>query len=292
MSPLTVVIPVAGYGTRMYPLTRGVKKEFLPIVDVDGFPRPLVHLLVKEALDSGADHVCIVISPGQRGLFEDYFHGDFEDDPGAARFPEIAQEIQRLGSRVSFAEQTNQWGYGHAIWSAKKAVEDDSFLVLLGDHAFSSNTRSRCVQQVLDASGAVPGSLSAVNRTDESALPYFGTIRGHPIPGLSKIYEAEEIVEKPSADYAGVHLRTPGDPEKPYLCWFGIHLLSPTVMDCLDYLIARRKDGSEVGLTEAQEMARRREGYWIFEVDGVRFDLGEPEGYRYGVANWPGATVP
>lgn len=292
MDATVAVIPVAGQGTRMYPLSRSVKKEFLPLIDTDGRPWPLVHLLVKEALDSGVEQVCLVVHPDRKHPFEHYFHGGFAEDPGAAEFPEVAQEIESLGQYVAFAEQSHQWGLGHAIWSASSFVGTRPCLVLLGDHGFASTTPVRCARQVLDAARDIDGSLSAVNRAGEEDLPYFGTMRCHSVPGRPKVYETEEIIEKPEIELARARLRTPGNPDKPYLCWFGIHLLSPTVLDCLDFLVRHREGNNEVGLTEAQEMTRRREGYWVFEIDGIRFDLGIPDGYRHAVAHWPGAVAP
>ena len=290
METLAAIIPAAGYGTRMYPLSRAVKKEFLPLIDPDGRARPLIHILVEEAIACGANKVCIVLQPNHRNLFENYFHNDCDTDPGAQKSPDIAKEIERMRSRVVFAEQVQQWGYGHAIWSAFSILGHRPFLTMLGDHAFASNTSTRCGLQLMKTMEHIEsGSLSAVSRTPEKDLQYFGTVRGCAIPEKKGLYEAEKIIEKPSIEFARKHLQTPGDLDKPYLCWFGIHLLTPTVIDCLDYLVRHREGNKEVGLTEAQEMARKREGYWVVELDGTRFDLGVPEGYKQSVSNWPGA---
>ncbi|MFH1740299.1 MAG: sugar phosphate nucleotidyltransferase [bacterium] len=291
MKSPVAVIPVAGQGTRMYPLSRAIKKEFLPLIDPDGQIRPLIHLLVKEAVDSGVERVCIVVQPDHRVLFEDYFHGNAASDPGAARFPDAAEEIEKIGHRVVFAEQSHQWGFGHAVWSSLVAVGQQPVLTMLGDHAFASRTSRRCVRQLLDTAESVAGSLSGVIRTPEEELQYFGTVRGRAVSNRPGLYETEEIVEKPSLEVARARLRTPGDSQRPYLCWFGMHLLSPTVLDCLDYMVRHREENTEVGLTEAQEMTREREGYWVMDIDGIRFDLGVPHSYRHSVTNWPGAVA-
>ncbi|HPA44215.1 MAG TPA: sugar phosphate nucleotidyltransferase [bacterium] len=290
MDNLAAVIPVAGHGTRMYPLTRGIKKEFLPLVDPDGRPRPLIQILAEEALESGVQQVCFVVNRQQRDLFEFYFHGGFSDDPGARKFPEEAEKIQEMGKRVVFVEQSEQLGLGHAVWCAVETLGRRPLMVLLGDHAFASTTPVRCIRQLLTVAESVTGSLSAVSWTREEDLRYFGTVLGKPVPDQPRLYEAVEIIEKPRVDYARSRLRTPGNPNAPYLCWLGFHLLSPTVLDCLEEMVQSRQEGTEVGLTEAQEMARRKEGYFVCELDAIRFDLGIPEGYRQTLHEWPGAV--
>jgi len=290
MENLAAVIPVAGHGTRMYPLTRAIKKELLPLVDPDGRPRPLIQILAEEALESGLQQVCFVVNRQQRNLFESYFHGDFSDDPGAQKFPEEAEKIRQIAKRVFFVDQSEQLGLGHAVSCAVETLGRKPLMVLLGDHAFASTTHVRCIRQLLTMAESVSGSLSAVCRTREEDLWRFGTVLGKPVPGHPRLYEAMEIIEKPRVDYARSHLRTPGNPDAPYLCWLGFHLLSPTVLDYLNEMVQSRQKGTEVGLTEAQEMARRKEGYFVCELDAVRFDLGIPEGYRQALHQWPGAV--
>jgi len=141
MENLAAVIPVAGHGTRMYPLTRAIKKELLPLVDPDGRPRPLIQILAEEALESGLQQVCFVVNRQQRNLFESYFHGDFSDDPGAQKFPEEAEKIRQIAKRVFFVDQSEQLGLGHAVSCAVETLGRKPLMVLLGDHAFANNSR-------------------------------------------------------------------------------------------------------------------------------------------------------
>ena len=67
------IIPAAGHGTRMMPASRVVRKELFPIVDRDGFVKPVIQMIVEEAVDSGIEEVCIVVSPGGDTVFRSYF---------------------------------------------------------------------------------------------------------------------------------------------------------------------------------------------------------------------------
>ena len=65
------VIPAAGFGTRMYPATKALKKELFPIVDRDGRAKPIILAIVEEAIAAGIEEVAIVVQPSDRDLFED-----------------------------------------------------------------------------------------------------------------------------------------------------------------------------------------------------------------------------
>ena len=67
------VIPAAGLGTRLFPTTRVIKKEFLPVVDGNDIAKPVIQLNVEEAINAGAEEVCIIIQPGDEPLFRSYF---------------------------------------------------------------------------------------------------------------------------------------------------------------------------------------------------------------------------
>ena len=67
------VIPAAGFGTRLFPSTKAVKKEFFPIIDQDGRAKPVIMAIVEEAVTAGIEEVGIVVQKGDRALFEDFF---------------------------------------------------------------------------------------------------------------------------------------------------------------------------------------------------------------------------
>lgn len=67
------IIPVAGFGTRLYPETRGIKKEFCPVVDRDGLVKPAILVLLEELDAIEMEEICLVINSEERPIYEDYF---------------------------------------------------------------------------------------------------------------------------------------------------------------------------------------------------------------------------
>jgi len=65
------VIPVAGFGTRLFPATKVVKKELFPIIDRDGRAKPVIIAIIEEAISAGITEVAIVVQPDDKEIFED-----------------------------------------------------------------------------------------------------------------------------------------------------------------------------------------------------------------------------
>lgn len=279
------IITAAGRGTRQYPASATVQKELFPLVDMDGYAKPTLQIIVEEVLASGIDELCIVANPSNvepmrrhfRGLSPAEKAGSFRGKDWALRLSDALDDMER---RLTFVVQETQEGYGHAVYQGRDWVGGEPFTILLGDHVYRSARDERCTRQVIDAFEAHGCSVSSVARTPEVNIPRFGTVGGCPIPGTNPpVYEIAAMVEKPTEDYARRHLRTPGLPNGEYLCFFGIHVFTPTMFECLQHLIDNdiRVKG-EIQLTSAQALLRERERYLVSEVQGVRYDMGIPEG--------------
>ena len=68
------IIPVAGFGTRLYPATHGLKKDFFPIPDKDGLVKPVILILLEELVASGIEEICLVLgSEEERQKYREYF---------------------------------------------------------------------------------------------------------------------------------------------------------------------------------------------------------------------------
>ena len=279
------VIPAAGYGLRMFPASKAVKKELFPLVQPNGVAKAGMHLIVEEAVESGIEDVCIVVQPDGVPDFEDYFHGRLPQ-PMLRRLeakPDAHREYEaliRLGERVELVVQETQEGYGHAVWCARKWVGDEPFLLLLGDHVYLSGSRTRCAKQLIDVFERYGVSTSAAARTPEDQLHLFGTIAGRRASASPDVYEVTEIREKPSPEYAREHFVIDGLPPSTYLSWFGQHAFTPQIFDAIQYHIDRDiREKGEIQLTNAQELLRQWAGrYYAVEVDGERCDFGVPEG--------------
>lgn len=276
------VITAAGYGTRQFPATKVLQKELLPVVDVDGVTKPALHLIVAEALSAGVGEVCIVVRPGMDELLRRYFRPIEQDAAAAFRDKPWAWEQSRIlgemGEVISFAYQEEQEGYGHAVYCARRWVGDEPFLLMLGDHLYLSEASESCARQVVSVFERHQANVSSVAVTPAEQLHLFGTVRGKPLE--AGVYEVERLVEKPPREVAERELVTPGLPPGHFLCFFGMHVFTPSIFDALERLIREGiRERGEVQLTTAQEMLRKQERYVACIPRGSRHDIGTPEGY-------------
>jgi UTP--glucose-1-phosphate uridylyltransferase len=288
------VIPVAGYGTRLYPASRAIKKELFPIIDIDGMAKPLIQVIIEEAVEAGIEEVCLIIREDEKQAFTKYF-----DEPVTPELEErlserpwaieASRQISELSKRISYIIQKEQKGFGHAVHCASNWVGEEPFLLMLGDHVYISNTEIRCVRQLINVFSQLGGgNICAVMRTLEDMLHLFGTIAGKRLPDHQRVYEVLEIKEKPSVEYAEMHLRTDSLPLGEYLCFFGQYILTPEVFGYIKYLIDKDiRERGEIQLTSALEMARKDIGiFYAYETDGQRYDTGVPISYANTITDF------
>jgi len=280
------IITAAGRGTRQFPASRTVQKELFPLVDVDGYAKPTVQLLVEELLASGLEEVCIVANSANVEPMRRHFQAPLptsstpEATAGKEWMTPLLDALADMARRVTFVVQETQEGYGHAVYQAREWAGDEPFLLTLGDHIYFSETSDRCARQVMAAYEAHQAPVTSVTDAPEAELYRYGTLAGFPLPDTQPpVYEIKALAEKPSAEYARAHLRTPGLPEGQYLVHFGTHAFPPVLFDCLEHLIRHdRRQRGEIQLTSAQELLLERGRYLACEVVGVRYDMGIPEG--------------
>jgi len=279
------VITAAGRGTRQYPASAAVQKEMFPLVDRDGLTKPVIQIIGEEAIQSGIEEICIVTSPGEEGLYRDYFRRLDDAMVKTFRGKDWAilesEKLAAFGERLHFAEQHAPEGFGHAVYQAKDFVGDEPFLLMLGDHVYISDTKERCARQLIRVYELyMLEAATSVQPTLERLLHLFGVIKGAPVDPSKGIYKAELIIEKPSIDLAREQLVTPYLPAGNYLAHFGQHVFSPRIFDSLEYLMANDiRDKGEFQLTAAQEHLRQNtDKYWAVNVQGQRYDTGIPYG--------------
>ena len=125
------VIPAAGLGTRFLPITKSVPKELLPILD-----KPMLQYVVEEAAEAGIEEVIIVTARGKESIAA-YFQPreDLEvrlAETGAGDLLQMVRYVSNL-AQVSFVIQEEPLGLGHAVLTARDAVGEEPFVVILPD---------------------------------------------------------------------------------------------------------------------------------------------------------------
>ncbi|GAB2785440.1 sugar phosphate nucleotidyltransferase [Hymenobacter latericoloratus] len=275
------VITAAARGERLYPVADTIQKAMLPVVDVDGLHKPVIQIIAEEALSSGIEELCVVCAPGDGPRYLEAF-GSLRDNllrsyQGIDWAREEAEKIDHLLSRLQFAEQPEARGYGHAVYCAREFVSQEPFLLLLGDYLYVSDVpRQRCAAQLLALAAQEGCSVSAVNPTIEHQVSRYGTITGKHLAGQVGVYQIDKIIEKPSLSLAELELQTPGLRAGYYLCFFGMHVLTPAVFSILQSQL--EAGGPNVLLTPALQELATTEKYLALEVRGSRYDLSRKQG--------------
>jgi UTP-glucose-1-phosphate uridylyltransferase/mevalonate kinase len=276
------VIPAAGFGTRLFPATKASKKELFPVIDRDGIAKPAILIIVEEALAAGIEDVIIIVQKDDLNDFQSFFTKQISIENYnklPLQFQEYSRRILEMGQHVSFVIQQNQEGFGHAVYSTREAVNNEPFLLMLGDHIYRSNNTVSCAQQMLDAFHRYGTSVVGLKRTPEDQIASFGVVTGAWLEE-NVLLGITEFAEKPNLDYARTNLRVPCVPEDEYLTVFGQYVIKPELFDLLDTNIKNNvRERGEFQLTSALDRLRQIDGFNGLVVDGRRFDIGIPEHY-------------
>jgi UTP-glucose-1-phosphate uridylyltransferase/mevalonate kinase len=278
------IIPAAGFGTRLFPATKAVKKEFFPIIDRDGRAKPVILAIVEEAISAGIEEVGIVAQTSDRALFEEFF----KSPPSAELFhklspqnQEYSQYLQELGSRITILNQDKPEGYGYAVSCAKEWLKDEPFLLMLGDHVYSSDTETSCAGQLLDVYKQVNQSVVSLTTLPAESLHKSGCVTGI-WQESNSILSVTQLAEKPTIEYARQHLRVEGMTEDQFLCIFGLYILTPKIFEFLEHNINNnlRDQKGEFQLTSCLDDLQQEEGMLGYIVKGKCYDTGLPDPYR------------
>jgi UTP--glucose-1-phosphate uridylyltransferase len=253
MSIAKAVITAAGRRQRALPLQ--------VLIDRDGVEKSVLNILIDEVVAAGIEDICVVVYPGDERAY--------------------AQVAGQHAGRLHFVPQTEALGHGHAVYCARDFVGHDPFLHLVGDHLYVSRMEQNCAQALVDVAEAEACTVSAVQATRESLLPYYGAVGGRRMAGRQDLYEVDTVLEKPTPTEAEQRLFVPGLRAGHYLCFFGMHVLTPAAMAVLGEHVARGIAGGNGSITLSAALAEvgRREKYLALEQRGARYDVG----VKYGL---------
>ena len=253
------VVPVAGFGTRFLPASRSVPKVMFPVYDT-----PPVHYAVQEAAEAGIEHVVFVVSPHQEAV------GAYFD-----RVPDLEAALEERGNdallqrmrtiaemaEISYVEQREQLGLGHAILTARDTVGEEPFAVLLPDDIIWAEAPTiGSMIEIYDHTGS---PVIAVKEVADEQVPSLGIIK----PGSleSDVYEVLGMVEKPSLADAPSNLAI-----------IGRYVLPPQVFDMLE--VTKTGAIGELQLTDAMASLLAIQKAYAYRFPGVHFDVGTPLG--------------
>ncbi len=267
------VLPAAGLGVRLLPVTKEMPKEMLPIYakGVDGrlLLKPVLQMVFEQLHDFGVREFCFITGRGKRAI-EDHFTPDpafveflaKKGDTGAAK--ELVSFYSKIkDSRTVFANQHSPKGFGDAVNQARSFTDSQPFLVHAGDDAILSNNCSHLKRMVdafhrFDASGVI-----LAERADDPRK--YGVIEGKELG--RGVHEIERIEEKP---------RRP----RTNLAVIGVYVFTPEIYRAIKKV---KPDGrGETQLTDAAELliSKGRKFYAVELGAGERrLDIGNVDSY-------------
>ena len=283
------IIPVAGFGTRLYPATRALKKDFFPIPCPDGMVRPVILILLEELIQSGIEEICLVLgSEEERQQYSDFFERPLSDEHLRKLNPE-AQEYENrildIGKHLHYVYQREKRGFGHAVYQAAQFAGNEPVLLLLGDTLYRSDTNKPCALQMVEEYERYNSLMVSIHPIPLAEVSRYGILHGVWEDKRDTVLNVSTMHEKPKASYAEEFLGVRNkDGEKEYYSVFGQYILTPEVFAQLHEDIMKKEiDGdhvSEIELTSALEAVRQRSGMMGVRLKGRMYDMGNPDALR------------
>ena len=267
--PTKAIICAAGLGTRFLPQTKAMPKEMLPIID-----RPVIQLIVEEAVAAGVTEVIIVTGSTKRAI-EDHFDRSDEleaelREKGKHEKADQIKAVAELANFVYVRQKGTPKGNARPVLNAQHLIDDDEpFFVFFADDFFRSEVPR--AKQLLDAYEATGKSVISLIEVDPKDADKYG-MAAIKEEAAGDAYQLTELIEKPG------EANTPSN-----LASVGGYLLTPDILP----IIADEKidKNGEITLADSiNELAQRDEVYGRF-IDGVWHDTGNQLKYIKAVVD-------
>ncbi len=271
------VIPVAGFGTRMLPLSKSVPKELLPLGN-----RPAIHYVVEEAIAAGIKHI-VLVGHAQKSAIENYFdiNAELDNQLRHKGKDELADSLNWLPEdvTVSMIRQGRALGLGHAVLAARPIIGEHDFAVLLPDVVLDPFTNDMTVDNLafmIDAFAKDKHSQILVNKVaDEDVHKY----------GIAKLNEESSDNKKADDEVnANASFKVAGFVEKPSLAdapsklaVVGRYVFSNQIFNYLANTTA--SVGGEIQLTDAIDTLISEYGVNVTTMRGDSYDAGDMRSY-------------
>jgi len=260
MNITKAVIPIAGLGTRFYPIGKSMPKDMLPIVD-----RPIIDYIVDEAVESGIEEIIFVINPSKE-MTKHFFKPDMVlNDQLKAKHKTIClKTLERIENKATyhFVYQTLPLGCGHAISMAEHIIGKEAFAILFGDDIIDNDPP--CLKQLIDVAQKHDSSCIALQNVSLEQVSSYGIVDGSTKDKLTNI---TQLMEKPDKKSAPSTLGIVGKYVVTSSFWNYLHETEPI-----------SKDGEWRLIDVFSKMLQNNETVHGWEFDGKRFDTGSKLG--------------
>lgn len=289
------IIPVAGFGTRLYPATRALKKDFFPIPCADGMVRPVILILLEELIKSGIEEVCLVLgSEEERIQYAEFFEKQLPDEHLRKLNPEYQEyenHIMDIGKRLRYVYQHEKRGFGHAVYQTAEFANGEPVLLLLGDTLYKSDTNKPCSLQLIEKYERYNTLMVSIHTVPLAEVSRYGILSGVWEDREKTLLHVATMMEKPKASYAEEFLAVRNkEGQKEYFAVFGQYILTSDIFDQLAEDISKADEEDdmerEIELTAALEAVRRKKGMTGIRLRGSMFDMGNPNALRNAVEHF------
>ncbi|WP_433216365.1 UTP--glucose-1-phosphate uridylyltransferase [Microtetraspora malaysiensis] len=262
------VIPAAGLGSRLLPLTKATPKEMLPVGD-----KPVIEHTVRELVASGITDITIVVSGG-KSLIQDHFRPNpalveqLRAD-GKQEYADAVEEIAELSRRghITYLDQHGPYGNGTPVLNAARNFDNEPMLVLWPDDVFVAEIPR--AQQLIRAYEATSCPVLALMpmRPDDSRPYGVPVVKENLGDGLLRI---TGLVEKPK----------PADAPSAFAA-IGGYVITPGIIDELREQTRRwyEQRAGEIYLTDAINVYAGSRAVYGQVIQGRWYDTGNPADY-------------
>ncbi|MEG2928482.1 MAG: UTP--glucose-1-phosphate uridylyltransferase GalU [Oscillospiraceae bacterium] len=254
------VIPAAGFGTRVLPMTKSVPKEMLPIVD-----KPSIQYIVEECVKSGITDILIITTRGKESI-ADHFDKSPELEAALSKpgKEDILQQVKGISNlaNIYFLRQKEAKGLGHAILCAKEFTKDEPFMVLYPDDVIFS--QKPVALQLVEAYNEFGKACVAIKDVDENAISKYSSLKIDNI--RDNIYSVTDMIEKPKKGQ-----------EFSLYSILGRCLLTKEIYPILESTLPGA--GGEIQLTDAMAVMARNGHMNAVDFEGKRYDMGNKLGF-------------
>jgi len=285
------IIPIAGYGTRLYPMTRWIKKEMLPLIDKDGLVKPALLILLEQLNEAGIEEICLVVGrEDDIQYYQDIFKTPIVEEhiKKLSEFMKNYEKtIQSIGNKINFRIQKDRLGFGHAVYQCRDFCDGEPALLLLGDTIYTSNEKRNCTQQLIELYNDLEKPLIAIHKIPFQQVNYYGIISGNWLDDSHSLLNIKSFVEKPDLSYAKEHLlMLDGENNPEYYSVFGQYIITPELFNILGSNINKERiSQSEIDMTDSLKYFIGK-GLTGVVLNGTMYDIGNPLSYHNSFDNF------
>ena len=257
--------------------------------------RPVILILLEELVSCGIEEICLVLgSEEERIQYTEFFERPLSEEHLRKLNPE-AQEYENhilsIGKRLRYVYQREKRGFGHAVYQAAEFAGNEPVLLLLGDTLYRSATNKPCALQLIEEYERYNQLMVSIHPVPLAEVSHYGIMSGVWENKERTVLNVSVMQEKPKASYAEEFLGVrDAEGRKEYYSVFGQYVLTPEVFAQLDRDIHQADvEGDrtrEIELTAALEAVRQKSGMMGIRLNGVMYDMGNPEALRRCVTHF------